>query len=130
MRARASCAPTTTRRPPGAARPEPVEGRAATNAITLDDLLTADGLRAIFQPLVELASGEVVGYEALVRGPAGTELERPDALFACAREEGRLGELDWARRTSPARWSHWTSARVPTASGASTLLSPTSAIWS
>jgi EAL domain-containing protein (putative c-di-GMP-specific phosphodiesterase class I) len=36
----------------------------------------------------------VVGVEALARGPAGTDLEFPDRLFAAAREVGRLGELD------------------------------------
>jgi EAL domain-containing protein (putative c-di-GMP-specific phosphodiesterase class I) len=32
--------------------------------------------------------------EALARGPAGSPLEQPDALFAAARRSGRLGELD------------------------------------
>ncbi|MBA2765695.1 MAG: EAL domain-containing protein [Solirubrobacterales bacterium] len=62
-----------------------------------------EALRAVFQPLVELTSGDVVGYEALVRGPAGSELERPDALFGRARADGRLGELDWACRVAAVR---------------------------
>jgi len=76
--------------PPAPATPEPA---ADTGQTCLRDVLAEDAPRAVLQPLVELTSGEVVGYEALVRGPAGTELERPDALFARARADGLLGEL-------------------------------------
>ncbi|MEU8241066.1 EAL domain-containing protein [Actinoplanes missouriensis] len=48
----------------------------------------------LFQPIVDLSSGLVVGLEALARGPAGAELEFPDRLFAAAREAGLLAELD------------------------------------
>lgn len=81
--------------------------------MAFDDLLTGDGLRAVFQPLIELAWGEVVGYEALVRGPAGTALERPDALFARARAESRLGELDWACRAAAVRGALEAGLRAP-----------------
>jgi EAL domain-containing protein (putative c-di-GMP-specific phosphodiesterase class I) len=47
-----------------------------------------------FQPLVELDSGRVAGYEALARGPRNSALESPAALFPVAREAGRLAELD------------------------------------
>jgi diguanylate cyclase (GGDEF)-like protein/PAS domain S-box-containing protein len=59
----------------------------------LDDALRADGVRSVFQPIVELDTGRVVAYEALARGPRGP-LERPDLLFAAARAAGRLAELD------------------------------------
>ncbi|HYI38615.1 MAG TPA: EAL domain-containing protein [Thermoleophilaceae bacterium] len=52
-------------------------------------------IKAVYQPLVDLYTGEVMGYEALARGPEG-ELERPDLMFAAARSEGRLAELDRA----------------------------------
>jgi EAL domain-containing protein (putative c-di-GMP-specific phosphodiesterase class I) len=48
----------------------------------------------VFQPIVDLASGTVVAVEALARGPAGSELERPDQLFAAASRAGLLGPLD------------------------------------
>lgn len=47
-----------------------------------------------FQPVVDLISQQPVGFEALARGPAGTELEAPGALFDAARQAGRLDELD------------------------------------
>jgi EAL domain-containing protein (putative c-di-GMP-specific phosphodiesterase class I) len=55
----------------------------------------ATGIRSVYQPIVRLADRQVVGYEALARGPAGTRLERPDVLFATAREEGLETALDW-----------------------------------
>jgi len=50
--------------------------------------------------LVGLDSGQVVGFEALSRGPAGSALERPDLLFAAARRARRLRDLDIACRTA------------------------------
>ncbi|MBB4665255.1 sensor domain-containing phosphodiesterase [Conexibacter arvalis] len=63
----------------------------------------ADGLAtglvsAVYQPVIELESGGVVGYEALARGPQGGELERPDALLSAARRAGLLAQVDWECR--------------------------------
>ena len=52
----------------------------------------------VYQPIVDLASGETLGYEALARGPEGSPLHRPDRLFAAAAAAGRVVELDWACR--------------------------------
>ncbi|MEA2331292.1 MAG: hypothetical protein QOH58_1430 [Thermoleophilaceae bacterium] len=52
----------------------------------------------VFQPLVDLDSRRVAAYEALARGPAGSPLEQPAALFPVAREAGRLAELDYLCR--------------------------------
>ncbi|CAA9504521.1 MAG: diguanylate cyclase/phosphodiesterase (GGDEF & EAL domains) with PAS/PAC sensor(s) [uncultured Solirubrobacteraceae bacterium] len=82
--------------------PAPV-ARPSAPATSLDEILAGDTLRSVYQPLVELDTGEVVGYEALARGPEGTPFERPDRLFAAARSEGRLGELDWACRAAAVR---------------------------
>jgi diguanylate cyclase (GGDEF)-like protein/PAS domain S-box-containing protein len=65
----------------------------------LEQVLTTPGaLCAVFQPIVELGSGEIVGYEALARGPEGSPLHRPDRLFAAAAAAGRTVEVDWACR--------------------------------
>jgi len=55
-------------------------------------------VHSLYQPVVHLQTRTVIGYEALARGPEGTELYTPDALFAAARAQGTLGELDWACR--------------------------------
>jgi len=56
-------------------------------------------IRTCFQPIVSLRDGVVLGYEALSRGPAGTALESPVALFALADEHGMGWELDHLCRT-------------------------------
>jgi EAL domain-containing protein (putative c-di-GMP-specific phosphodiesterase class I) len=69
----------------------------------LDEILRTDSVRTVYQPIVELVSGDVVAFEALSRGPEGTELERPDLLFATARACGRVAELDWLCRATALR---------------------------
>jgi EAL domain-containing protein (putative c-di-GMP-specific phosphodiesterase class I) len=66
----------------------------------LDRIVGARAVRALFQPLVDLDSGDVVAYEALARGPAGSPLESPAALFEAAYGSGRAAELDWACRAA------------------------------
>ena len=80
----------------------PADDRAPTAPTALREVLDHDGIRSVYQPLVELATGRLVGYEALARGPVGP-LERPDHLFAAAREHGLLAELDAACRRSALR---------------------------
>ena len=70
---------------------------AAPDAIAA--LLLSGGIRSVYQPIVELSSGDVVAYEALARGPAGP-MQSPDVLFAAARAEGLLSELDEACRAA------------------------------
>lgn len=67
-------------------------------ALELDQLLRSQALRPHLQPIVDLRRGEVYGYEALIRGPQGSELEYPDRLFAVARSSGRLRELELCAR--------------------------------
>jgi EAL domain-containing protein (putative c-di-GMP-specific phosphodiesterase class I) len=64
----------------------------------MDLALAADGLRTVFQPIVDLRTRDEVGFEALTRGPSRSAYERPDLLFAAARATRRLAELDWACR--------------------------------
>jgi EAL domain-containing protein (putative c-di-GMP-specific phosphodiesterase class I) len=63
-------------------------------------LLDNRDVHAVFQPVVDLVSGEVVGLEALARGPQGSALASPLMLFAAARACGRVAELDWACRAA------------------------------
>jgi len=51
-------------------------------------------LRAAYQPVRHLADGEVLGWEALIRGPVGSPFETPNVLFAVARENDMDVELE------------------------------------
>jgi EAL domain-containing protein (putative c-di-GMP-specific phosphodiesterase class I) len=59
------------------------------------DIIDRHDVRTVFQPLVHVASLEVVGFEALTRGPEGSPLESPVDLISAATRAGRLEELDW-----------------------------------
>jgi EAL domain-containing protein (putative c-di-GMP-specific phosphodiesterase class I) len=72
-------------------------------ASELGAILDERAIRSVYQPIVAIDSGETIGYEALARGPIGSSLERPDMLFAAAREESRLADLDWACRAAAVR---------------------------
>ena len=66
----------------------------------LDVILRERQVHSVFQPLVDLATESIIGFEALARGPVGP-LASPDRLFAAARSAGRLQELDeLCRRTA------------------------------
>jgi EAL domain-containing protein (putative c-di-GMP-specific phosphodiesterase class I) len=60
-------------------------------------------LRTVFQPIVRVESGAVVGYEGLIRGPAGSILESPDALIKEAYRQNRVAEFDWIARAAASR---------------------------
>jgi len=59
-----------------------------------DDMLRAQALEHEFQPIADLAHASVLGYEALMRGPAGSPLRSPEELLRVARSVGRIAELE------------------------------------
>jgi EAL domain-containing protein (putative c-di-GMP-specific phosphodiesterase class I) len=65
---------------------------------SISEVIAGRGLGMVFQPVVDLESREVLGYEALLRGPEGTDLASPLALLDRAAEEGVLDQLDLACR--------------------------------
>jgi EAL domain-containing protein (putative c-di-GMP-specific phosphodiesterase class I) len=67
---------------------------------SVDEIIDGALVRSVYQPIVNLETGDVVAYEALARGPVGSALERPDLLFAAAAETGRLADLDWVCRAA------------------------------
>jgi len=69
----------------------------------LSAILEAGAVRSVYQPIVAIDTNATIGYEALARGPEGSPLQRPDLLFAAARETGRLAELEWACRAAALR---------------------------
>lgn len=66
-------------------------------------IIAAGQVASRFQPIVQLSDGHVVAHEALSRGPAGTPLECPRALFAAVAEQGSEHALDAVCRASALR---------------------------
>jgi len=51
-------------------------------------------IRTLFQPVVDLRTRTIVGYEALSRGPAGTDIESPEVIFDIARDFDLVWDLE------------------------------------
>lgn len=60
----------------------------------LFELVIEGRLYSVYEPIVEVETRTVYGYEALARGPEGTELHSPAKLFARATEQDLLFQLD------------------------------------
>jgi EAL domain-containing protein (putative c-di-GMP-specific phosphodiesterase class I) len=65
------------------------------------DLVLAEDVAILYEPIVNLTTREVLGHEALVRGPWKSDLHTPNQLFRLAEETGLVFELDClCRRTA------------------------------
>jgi EAL domain-containing protein (putative c-di-GMP-specific phosphodiesterase class I) len=58
---------------------------------------------SVYEPIVEVESRTVFGYEALARGPKGSRFHSPVALFTAAEEHELVFELDCVCRESGLR---------------------------
>lgn len=67
--------------------------------LELKEILAERRLQSCFQPLVCFKTAEILGYEALVRGPSNSPLHSPESLFSAAAECGQLAELEMACQT-------------------------------
>jgi diguanylate cyclase (GGDEF)-like protein len=52
------------------------------------DIISRAQLSALFQPIVDMRSGDIVAYEGLIRGPSDSPLHAPMNLFKVARANG------------------------------------------
>ena len=64
------------------------------------DVVLERRVTSVYEPIVTVESKTVHGYEALARGPVGTEFHAPLTLFGMAEEEDLVFELDCLCRTS------------------------------
>jgi EAL domain-containing protein (putative c-di-GMP-specific phosphodiesterase class I) len=60
----------------------------------LQDVLLGQQITTVFQPIVNLLRGGLLGFEALSRGPAGTQQHSPVNLFEAAAATDLVFELD------------------------------------
>lgn len=75
----------------------------------LRDILAHERIRTLVHPVFELATMRIVGYEALSRGPEGSEFERPDKLFTVAYDADLVMRLERVCRKKALE----TAARMP-----------------
>lgn len=60
----------------------------------LRKVIDSNEVHTLVQPILRLADGAVIGYEALSRGPEGGEFERPDKLFKVAYDAHLVLKLE------------------------------------
>mgnify|MGYP005986916127 FL=1 len=60
----------------------------------LSQILADEAITPYFQPIYDLNSGELYGHEALSRGPKGSDLYSPMALFQVAEKNQKLHQLE------------------------------------
>ncbi|MFZ5944908.1 MAG: GGDEF domain-containing protein [Bacillota bacterium] len=60
----------------------------------LKKIISNGEIRTVYQPIVSLKDGSILGYEALSRGPIGSSLESPLKLFSTAMENNMVWELE------------------------------------
>jgi diguanylate cyclase (GGDEF)-like protein len=76
--------------------PPSVERPASEVAADIARVATVGALRAVFQPIYDLRSGQPRGYEGLIRPLPGSGFADPAELFRSAEAVGRTVELDLA----------------------------------
>lgn len=60
----------------------------------LNQIIAAEELHVLFQPIIDANQQAIYGYEALIRGPTTSPLHSPLRLFDVATQTGQLVELD------------------------------------
>lgn len=67
----------------------------ATDSEEFAAILSERRITTVFQPLVNVATREIVGYEAFCRGPEGSRFASPANLFRQAEIDGLQSDLNW-----------------------------------
>jgi EAL domain-containing protein (putative c-di-GMP-specific phosphodiesterase class I)/GGDEF domain-containing protein len=62
-------------------------------------IIRTESIRTLYQPIINLENGNILGYEALSRGPKDSLLESPLNLLSISEELNRTWELEQILRT-------------------------------
>lgn len=65
-----------------------------TKTLTIRDIIHSESVRSLYQPIISLHNGEIIGYEALSRGPVGTPFASPINMIEAAETEGVIWDLE------------------------------------
>jgi diguanylate cyclase (GGDEF)-like protein/PAS domain S-box-containing protein len=80
---------------------DPTTREGPSESEVLADVLGGGHLSTVFQPIVEIRTGAIVGYEALARPAHFAPTDSVEQLFQTARRLGHIADLDWiCRRTA------------------------------
>jgi EAL domain-containing protein (putative c-di-GMP-specific phosphodiesterase class I) len=60
----------------------------------LEEIIASESIRTLVHPIYRLSDLGIIGYEALSRGPADSEFERPDKLFKVAYDADLVLKLE------------------------------------
>jgi diguanylate cyclase (GGDEF)-like protein/PAS domain S-box-containing protein len=72
-----------------------------------------DELRVVYQPVIEMSSGRVAGFEALLRWQRGDTLISADSIIATAEETGLIVAIgEWVLREALRQVSEWDSVDI------------------
>lgn len=82
-----------------------------SRTLSIEQIVQQRLVTAEFQPMVRLSTGEVIGYEALARGPADSQHPTPGSMFEAAGAFGMVGELDVVAHAA-AYWAALNGQRV------------------
>jgi len=78
----------------------------------LQEAINRRDVHPVFQPVFDLVTGEMIGMEALSRGPKGSEFESGETLFSLAARTELLGPLERVcRETSIEAAAHGDTSR-------------------
>ncbi len=69
----------------------------------LKRIIRDSAVSTVFQPVVDLETREIFGYEALTRGPKDTRFEMPGPMFALSDRAGVAADLDRLCRSTALR---------------------------
>lgn len=87
------CHPDTTRAP-GSERNDSDDSMLGH----LHQIIEQRLLSAVYQPIIDMRSGVILGYEGLIRGPADSPLHTPMKLFKLAREHQLTLQVEYLCR--------------------------------
>jgi hypothetical protein len=63
------------------------------STLKLFDILERKHLGVLFQPIIDLSNGSMIGYEGQIRGPADDLLHAPFRFLRLAKQVSDQGEL-------------------------------------
>ena len=66
----------------------------------LDDIINNKQIKTVFQPIISLSDGSILGHEALSRITCTGAIDNPEMLFSIAGDYNRLWDLELLCRTT------------------------------